>query len=142
MQCMLAVSPRFLGPDNTPLVVLNLSEPYPTMELQAIVPEVLKKIVTTYDMVSPLGPDLGEQIEGFPVCPAWAYAERVSPSLCCSGRQFSYNFYNSERNFFKGWRVMERELCCVIQGQRTTFRTCFSTVWSPGTELRLTRQSL
>lgn len=63
MQCMLAVSPRFLGPDNTPLVVLNLSEPYPTMELQAIVPEVLKKIVTTYDMVSPLGPDLGEQIE-------------------------------------------------------------------------------
>lgn len=54
MQCMLAVSPRFLGPDNTPLVVLNLSEPYPTMELQAIVPEVLKKIVTTYDMVSPV----------------------------------------------------------------------------------------
>lgn len=63
MQCMLAVSPRFLGPDNTPLVVLNLSEPYPTMELQAIVPEVLKKIVTTYDMVSPLGPDLGERME-------------------------------------------------------------------------------
>lgn len=52
MQCMLAVSPRFLGPDNTPLVVLNLSEQYPTMELQGIVPEVLKKIVTTYDMVS------------------------------------------------------------------------------------------
>uniref|UniRef100_H0VC98 Phosphoinositide phospholipase C n=1 Tax=Cavia porcellus TaxID=10141 RepID=H0VC98_CAVPO len=52
MQCMLAVSPRFLGPDNIPLVVLNLSEPYPTMELQGIVPEVLKKIVTTYDMVS------------------------------------------------------------------------------------------
>lgn len=52
MQCMLAVSPRFLGPENTPLVVLNLSEPYPTMELQGIVPEVLKKIVTTYDTVS------------------------------------------------------------------------------------------
>lgn len=52
MQCMLAVSPRFLGPDNTPLVVLNLSEQYPTMELQGIVPEVLKKIVTTYDTVS------------------------------------------------------------------------------------------
>lgn len=52
MQCMLAVSPRFLGPDNSPLVVLNLSEQYPTMELQGIVPEVLKKIVTTYDMVS------------------------------------------------------------------------------------------
>lgn len=52
MQCMLAVSPRFLGPDNTPLVVLNLSDQYPTMELQGIVPEVLKKIVTTYDTVS------------------------------------------------------------------------------------------
>ncbi|XP_046954686.1 inactive phospholipase C-like protein 2 isoform X4 [Lynx rufus] len=51
MQCMLAVSPRFLGADNTPLVVLNLSEQYPTMELQGIVPEVLKKIVTTYDMM-------------------------------------------------------------------------------------------
>lgn len=52
MQCMVAVSPRFLGPDNAPLVVLNLSEQYPTMELQGIVPEVLKKIVTTYDTVS------------------------------------------------------------------------------------------
>lgn len=52
MQCMVAVSPRFLGPDNTPLVVLNLNEQYPTMELQGIVPEVLKKIVTTYDTVS------------------------------------------------------------------------------------------
>ncbi|KFO31985.1 Inactive phospholipase C-like protein 2 [Fukomys damarensis] len=52
MQCMVAVSPHFLGPDDTPQVVLNLSELYPTMamELQGIVPEVLKKIVTTYHM--------------------------------------------------------------------------------------------
>lgn len=52
MQCILAVSTRLVGPDNTPLVVLNLNDQYPTMELQGIVPEVLKKIVTAYDMVS------------------------------------------------------------------------------------------
>lgn len=31
---------------------MNLSDQYPTMELQGIVPEVLKKIVTAYEMVS------------------------------------------------------------------------------------------
>ncbi|XP_061207033.1 inactive phospholipase C-like protein 2 isoform X1 [Neopsephotus bourkii] len=51
MQCILAVSMRLVGPDNTPLVVLNLNDQYPTMELQGIVPEVLKKIVTAYDMM-------------------------------------------------------------------------------------------
>lgn len=43
---------HLVGPDNTPLVVMNLSDQYPTMELQGIVPEVLKKIVTAYEMVS------------------------------------------------------------------------------------------
>lgn len=52
MQCILAVSMHLVGPDNTPLVVVNLSDQYPTMELQGIVPEVLKKIVTAYEMVS------------------------------------------------------------------------------------------
>ncbi|KFO76086.1 Inactive phospholipase C-like 2, partial [Cuculus canorus] len=51
MQCILAVSTRLVGPDNTPLVVLNLNDQYPSMELQGIVPEVLKKIVTAYDMM-------------------------------------------------------------------------------------------
>ncbi|XP_060104728.1 inactive phospholipase C-like protein 2 [Heteronotia binoei] len=49
MQCILAVSTRLVRSDNTPLVVMNLSDQYPTMELQAIVPEVLKKIVTAYE---------------------------------------------------------------------------------------------
>ncbi|XP_061443396.1 inactive phospholipase C-like protein 2 isoform X2 [Rhineura floridana] len=49
MQCILAVSTRLVRSDNTPLVVVNLSEQYPTMELQGIVPEVLKKIVTAYE---------------------------------------------------------------------------------------------
>lgn len=52
MQCVLAVSTRLVGPDNTPLVALNLNDQYPTMELQGTVPEVLKKIVTAYDTVS------------------------------------------------------------------------------------------
>lgn len=52
MQCILAVSMHLVGPDNAPLVVVNLNDQYPTMELQGIVPEVLKKIVTAYEMVS------------------------------------------------------------------------------------------
>lgn len=43
---------HLVGPDNTPLVVVNLNDQYPAMELQGIVPEVLKKIVTAYEMVS------------------------------------------------------------------------------------------
>ncbi|XP_059331849.1 inactive phospholipase C-like protein 2 isoform X1 [Ammospiza nelsoni] len=51
MQCILAVSMHLVGPDNTPLVVVNLNDQYPAMELQGIVPEVLKKIVTAYEMM-------------------------------------------------------------------------------------------
>lgn len=54
MQCILAVSTRLVRSDNTPLVVVNLSDQYPIMELQGIVPEVLKKIVTAYETVSSL----------------------------------------------------------------------------------------
>ncbi|XP_038625153.1 inactive phospholipase C-like protein 2 [Tachyglossus aculeatus] len=49
MQSILAVSSHLVGPDNTSLVVLNLSDQFPTMELQGTVPEVLKKIVTAFD---------------------------------------------------------------------------------------------
>ncbi|XP_074981861.1 inactive phospholipase C-like protein 2 isoform X2 [Caretta caretta] len=51
MQCILAVSTRLVGPESTPLVLLNLSDQYPTMEIQGTVPEVLKKIVTAYDIM-------------------------------------------------------------------------------------------
>uniref|UniRef100_A0A8C3XVD1 Phosphoinositide phospholipase C n=1 Tax=Chelydra serpentina TaxID=8475 RepID=A0A8C3XVD1_CHESE len=51
MQCILAVSTRLVGPDSTPLVLLNLSDQYPTMEIQGSVPEVLKKIITAYDLM-------------------------------------------------------------------------------------------
>lgn len=51
-QCILALSPRLTGPDNSPLLVFNLIDQYPNLEPQGLLPEVLKKVVTTYDMVS------------------------------------------------------------------------------------------
>lgn len=51
-QCILALSPRLTGPDNSPLLVFNLTDQYPNLEPQGLLPEVLKKVVTTYDMVS------------------------------------------------------------------------------------------
>lgn len=51
-QCILALSPRLTGPDNSPLLVFNLTDQYPNLEPQGILPEVLKKVITTYEMVS------------------------------------------------------------------------------------------
>lgn len=51
-QCILALSPRLTGPDNSPLLVFNLSDQYPNLEPQGTPPEVLKKVIITYDMVS------------------------------------------------------------------------------------------
>jgi inactive phospholipase C-like protein 2 len=51
-QCILALSSRLTGADNNPLLVFNLKDQYPTMEPQGQLPDVLKKVVTTYDMVS------------------------------------------------------------------------------------------
>ncbi|XP_073486299.1 inactive phospholipase C-like protein 2 [Aquarana catesbeiana] len=52
MQCIMALSTRLAGPDNTPVVLMNLSDQYPTMELQqGTVPEVMKRIFTAYDSI-------------------------------------------------------------------------------------------
>uniref|UniRef100_A0A8C1TGK9 Phosphoinositide phospholipase C n=1 Tax=Cyprinus carpio TaxID=7962 RepID=A0A8C1TGK9_CYPCA len=51
-QCILALSPRLIGPDSSPLLLFNLRDQYPTMEAQGLLPEVLKKVVTAYEMVS------------------------------------------------------------------------------------------
>ncbi|XP_051577057.1 inactive phospholipase C-like protein 2 [Myxocyprinus asiaticus] len=50
-QCILALSPRLIGPDNSPVLLFNLKDQYPTMEAQGLLPEVLKKVVTTYEMM-------------------------------------------------------------------------------------------
>lgn len=51
-QCILALSPRLTGTDNSPLLVFNLADQYPNLEPQGLLPEVLKKVVTTYETVS------------------------------------------------------------------------------------------
>lgn len=51
-QCILALCPRLMGPDNSPLLVFNLLEQYPYLEPQGPLPDLLKKVVTTYDLVS------------------------------------------------------------------------------------------
>ncbi|XP_017288820.1 inactive phospholipase C-like protein 2 [Kryptolebias marmoratus] len=50
-QCILALSPRLTGPDNNPLLVFNLNDQYPNLEPQGLLPEVLKKVISTYEMV-------------------------------------------------------------------------------------------
>ncbi|KAJ8290662.1 hypothetical protein GJAV_G00016050 [Gymnothorax javanicus] len=49
MQCILALSSRLTGADNTPLLVFNLKDQYPSLEPQGFLPEVLRKVVTAYD---------------------------------------------------------------------------------------------
>lgn len=58
-QCILALAPRLTGPDHCPILVFNLTEQYPNLEPQGLLPEVLKKVVTTYEMVG------GSQTDSF-----------------------------------------------------------------------------
>lgn len=51
-QCILALSPRLIGTDSSPVLLFNLKDQYPTVEAQGLLPEVLKKVVTAYEMVS------------------------------------------------------------------------------------------
>lgn len=51
-QCILALCPRLIGPDNSPLLVFNLVDQYPYLEPQGLLSDLLKKVVTTYDLVS------------------------------------------------------------------------------------------
>ncbi|XP_036395418.1 inactive phospholipase C-like protein 2 [Megalops cyprinoides] len=64
MQCILALSSRLTGPDNTPLVMFNLKDQYPTMQPQGVLPEVLKKVVTTYDVMMQTSKALIENSDG------------------------------------------------------------------------------
>ncbi|XP_067268325.1 inactive phospholipase C-like protein 2 isoform X1 [Chanodichthys erythropterus] len=50
-QCILALSPRLIGPDSSPVLLFNLRDQYPIMEAQGLLPEVLKKVVTAYEMM-------------------------------------------------------------------------------------------
>uniref|UniRef100_A0A4W3K3S1 Phosphoinositide phospholipase C n=2 Tax=Callorhinchus milii TaxID=7868 RepID=A0A4W3K3S1_CALMI len=50
LQCIMALS-TLLSNDHVPIVVLNLKADYPAMEPQGVIPEVLRKVVTAYDVM-------------------------------------------------------------------------------------------
>ncbi|XP_029370622.1 inactive phospholipase C-like protein 2 isoform X2 [Echeneis naucrates] len=51
MQCVLALSSRVSAPDGTPLLLFDLREHYPTLEPQGALPDVLRRVVSTYEMM-------------------------------------------------------------------------------------------
>lgn len=51
MQCVLALGSRVSGPDGVPLLLFDLRDHYPTLEPQGPLPDVLRRVVSTYDMV-------------------------------------------------------------------------------------------
>lgn len=63
-QCLLALCPRLSGPDGAPLLLFNLLDQYPSLEPQGLLPEVLKKVVSTYDMMIQTSRTLLENAEG------------------------------------------------------------------------------
>ncbi|XP_049586611.1 inactive phospholipase C-like protein 2 [Syngnathus scovelli] len=63
-QCILALSPRLSAQESGPLLLFNLADHYPVMEPQGLLPEVLKKVVTTYDLVIQTSKTLLENSDG------------------------------------------------------------------------------
>lgn len=51
-QCILTVSTWLMNSERSLRVTVDLSETYPTMEAQGPVPELLRKVLNAYDMVS------------------------------------------------------------------------------------------
>ncbi|CAG5890801.1 unnamed protein product [Menidia menidia] len=51
MQCVLALSSRVSGPEGTPLLLFDLRDHYPSLEPQGPLPDVLRRVVSTYEMM-------------------------------------------------------------------------------------------
>ncbi|XP_037651145.1 inactive phospholipase C-like protein 2 [Sebastes umbrosus] len=51
MQCVLALGSRVSGPDGAPLLLFDLRDPYPTLEPQGPLPDVLRRVVSTYELM-------------------------------------------------------------------------------------------
>lgn len=51
-QCILTVATWLMNSERSLRVTVDLSETYPTMEAQGLVPELLRKVLNAYDMVS------------------------------------------------------------------------------------------
>lgn len=51
MQCVLALGSRVSGPDGMPLLLFDLRDHFPSLEPQGPLPDVLRRVVATYEMV-------------------------------------------------------------------------------------------
>ncbi|XP_041810804.1 inactive phospholipase C-like protein 2 isoform X1 [Chelmon rostratus] len=51
MQCVLALGSRASGSDGAPLLLFDLRDHYPTLEPQGPLPDVLRRVVSTYEMM-------------------------------------------------------------------------------------------
>uniref|UniRef100_A0A8C6WLS2 Phosphoinositide phospholipase C n=1 Tax=Neogobius melanostomus TaxID=47308 RepID=A0A8C6WLS2_9GOBI len=51
MQCVLALSSAVSGPDGAPLLLFDLKEQYPALEPVGPLPDVLRRLVCTYDLM-------------------------------------------------------------------------------------------
>uniref|UniRef100_A0A7N6F9U1 Phosphoinositide phospholipase C n=1 Tax=Anabas testudineus TaxID=64144 RepID=A0A7N6F9U1_ANATE len=51
MRCVLALSSRVSGPEGMPLLLFDLRDYYPTLEPQGPLPDVLRRVVSTYEMM-------------------------------------------------------------------------------------------
>uniref|UniRef100_A0A1A8P8Z8 Phosphoinositide phospholipase C n=1 Tax=Nothobranchius rachovii TaxID=451742 RepID=A0A1A8P8Z8_9TELE len=49
MQCVLALSSSVSGPEGTSLLLFNLKDNYPILEPQGLLPDVLRRVVATYE---------------------------------------------------------------------------------------------
>lgn len=64
MQCVLALSSTVCGPDGTPLLLFDLRDQYPTLEPVGPLPDVLRRLVCTYDLMVQAFRAVMEQSEG------------------------------------------------------------------------------
>ncbi|XP_068189646.1 inactive phospholipase C-like protein 2 [Antennarius striatus] len=51
MQCVLALCSRVSGPDGSPLLLFDLRDHYPILEPQGPLPDVLRRVVSSYEMM-------------------------------------------------------------------------------------------
>ncbi|KAK1880708.1 Inactive phospholipase C-like protein 2 [Dissostichus eleginoides] len=51
MQCVLALGSRVSGPDGSPLLLFDLRDHYPALDPQGPLPDVLRRVVSTYEMM-------------------------------------------------------------------------------------------
>lgn len=51
MQCVLALGSSVSGPDGAPLLLFDLRDHYPTLEPQGPLPDILRRVVSTYETV-------------------------------------------------------------------------------------------